>query len=264
MVSVRVPMFLPSRNGLHFTNTWPSEPNYTISILGQHVALGDASKGLCGGMTYTVNDLYQARLLPPPATVNPAEGTPLFDYIVARLTNSFDDADVTHYLSWIQMPDGDTFFGHGLAWHEINEEWPLIKRDLDSGLPSALGLVSGHQPPLVGFLTGIANLGACHQVLAWGYDLNGADLTIHVYDPDYLGDNNTIRLDIGNPTQAIPLMMSNNPPGHFRGFFRTHYQYHNPTTPVSGAFIGTVVTSPGIAAGGPISGLPPAAARAIP
>ncbi len=263
MVSVRVPMFLPSRNGLHFTNSWPSEPNYTIDILGENVTLGNASEGLCGGMAYTVNDLYQARLLPPPTTQNPAEGTPLFNYIVARLTNSFDPADVTHYLSWIQMSDGDTFLGHGVAWHEITEEWPTIKQDLDSGLPSALGLVSGQQPPFVGFLTGIENLGQCHQVLAWGYDLNGTDLTIHIYDPDYIGDDNTISLNIGNPTHATQLTMSNNPPGHFRGFFRTHYQYHNPTTPVSGAFIETVVTSPGITTGGPITGLPPVAAPAV-
>jgi len=262
MVSVRVPEFLPSRNGLHFTNSWPSEPNYNLSFLGQNVPLGNASKGLCGGMAYTVNDLYQARLLPPPATANPAEGTPLFNYIVARLTNSFDEADVTHYLQWIQLPDGDEFFEHGVAWHEITEEWPMIKQDLDSGVPSPLGLVSGHQPPLVGFLTGIQNLGDCHQVLAWGYDLNGSDLTIHIYDPDYLGDTNTISLNIGNPGSATPLTMSNNPPGHFRGFFRTHYQYHNPTTPVSGAYVETVVTSPGIATGGHIAGLPPAPAAA--
>jgi hypothetical protein len=264
MVSVRVPMFLPSRNGLQFTNSWPSEPNYSISVLGQTVTLGNASMGLCGGMAYTVNDLYQSGLLPAPVTVNPAEGTPLFNYIVARLTNSFDEADVTHYLSWIQMSDGDTFFGHGVAWHEITQEWPMIKQDLDSGLPSALGLVSGQQPPLVGFLAGLANLGSCHQVLAWGYDLDDdSDLTIHIYDPDYLGDGNTISLNIGNPANATPLCVSNNPPGHFRGFFRTNYEYHNPVTPVSGVLIETVVTSPGIATGGPIPGLPPAAAPAV-
>ncbi len=264
MVSVRVPMFLPSRNGLQFTNSWPAEPDYTINILGEHVTLGNASDGLCGGMAYTVNDLYQARLLPPRETANPAEGAPLFNYIVARLTNSFDEADVTHYLSWIQMSDGDSFFGHGVAWHEITEEWPMIKQDMDSGLPSALGLVAGQQPAFLGFLTGIENLSQCHQVLAWGYDLNGTDLTLHIYDPDYLGDDNTISLNIGDPTQATTLTMSNNPPGHFRGFFRTHYQYHNPTTPVSGAFIETVVTSPGIATGGPITGLPPVVAPAAP
>lgn len=256
MVSVRLPEFLPSSNGLHFTNSWPSEPNYTISLLGQKVTLGNASNGLCGGMAYTVADLYLARRLPPPDTANPAEGTPLFSYIVARLTNSFDEPDVTHYLSWIQMSDGDTLLGHGLAWHEITEEWPIIKKDLDSGVPSALGLVAGQQPPIVGFLTGISNLASCHQVLAWGYDLNGSELTIHIYDPDYLGDNNAISLNIGNPAHATPLTVTNYPPGRFRGFFRTHYQYHDPTTPVSGAFIETVVTSPGIATGGQITGLP--------
>ncbi len=255
MVSVRVPGFLPSRNGLHFTNSWPSEPNYTLNILGQKVTVGNASMGLCGGMAYTVNDLYRARQLPPPQTSNPAAGTPLFNYIVARLTNSFDAPDVTHYLSWIQLPDGDVLFEHGLAWHEINEEWPAVKRDLDAGLPSALGLVAGHQPPVVGFFSGIGNLSSCHQVLAWGYDLNGSDLTLHIYDPDNPGDNNTISLSIGNPSHPAPLTVSNWPPGRFRGFFRTNYQFHDPRKPVSGAFIETVVTSPGIATGGPIPGL---------
>jgi hypothetical protein len=251
--SVRVPMFRPTVNGLHFTNSWPSEPNYTISLLGENITLGNASKGLCGGMAYTVSDLYQTGLLPPPETVNPAEGTPLFNYIVARLTNSFDAADVTQYLSWIQMSDGDTFLDHGLAWHEITEEWPVIQNDLDSGVPSALGLVAGHQPPVVGFLTGIENLASCHQVLAWGYDLDGSSLTLHLYDPDYIGDSNMISLDIGNSAQAAPLTVSNYPPGRFRGFFRTRYQYHDPRTPVSGAFIETVVTSPGISGGGPLA-----------
>src|SRR6516164_2952590 len=80
MVSVRLPQFLPSRNGLHFPNSWPSEPNYTLSLLGQKVTLGNASNGLCGGMAYTVADLYLKRRLPPPDTVNPAAGTPLFNY----------------------------------------------------------------------------------------------------------------------------------------------------------------------------------------
>ena len=51
------------------------------------------------------------------------------------------------------------------------------------------------------------------------------------------------------------LTVSNWPPGRFRGFFRTNYQFHDPRTPVSGAFIETVVTSPGITTGGPIPGL---------
>jgi hypothetical protein len=56
--------------GVRLPEFWPSEPNYTISLLGQKVTLGNASNGLCGGMAYTVADLYLARRLPPPDTAN--------------------------------------------------------------------------------------------------------------------------------------------------------------------------------------------------
>jgi hypothetical protein len=256
MQRVRVPLFLPTRNGLHFSNdTWPSVPDYTFSVLGQTITLGNASNGLCGGMAYTVNDLFQTRLLPPADTINPATGTPLFTYIVARLTNSFDEPDVNQYLSWIQMSNHDTtvlgeVIAHGLAWHEITEEWPKVRSDLDSGRPSPLGLVHGQEPPTVGFFTGIQDLGGCHQVLAWGYDLDGTNLTIYIYDPDNFGNDNTITLDIGSPGQTTPISVSNFSNGFFRGFFHTHYEYHDPRTPASASFIGTVVSSPGITSPG--------------
>ncbi len=251
--SVRVLGFNPTTSGLHFTNSWPHGiPDYTFSVLGQTVKLGDASNGLCGGMAYTVRDLFQTGLLPPADTTQPAGGSALFNYIVARLTNSFDEDDVNQYLSWIQMTDNNTVLGNGLAWHEINEEWPKIKADLDANLLSPLGLVHGQEPPTVGFFTGIQDLGGCHQVVAWGYDLDGSSLKIFIYDPDFTGDNNTITLNIGNPDNTTPIAVSNWPSGTFRGFFKTHYSYHDPRTPASGAFIQTVVTSPGIGSAGPI------------
>ena len=55
------------------------------------LAIGDASNGLCGGMVYTVRDMFLTPDLPPvEATTPPAEGTPLFKYIVDRLLASFD------------------------------------------------------------------------------------------------------------------------------------------------------------------------------
>ena len=255
VLSRRVPLFLPSRNGLHFLWTCglPSQ-DYTLSVLGQKITIGNASNGLCGGTVYTVKDCFQTGLLPPSDTTNPADGTPLFNYIVARLTNSFDEADVNQYLSWIQMSDHDTALAHGLAWHEITEEWPKIQADLDSGVLSTLGLVHGQEPPTVGFFTGMQDLGQCHQVLAWGYDLDGTQLTIYIYDPDAPGDGNTITLDIGDPAHTTPITVSSEPSaGFYRGFFRTHYDYHDPRTPASGSFIGTVVTSPGISPAGTIA-----------
>jgi len=258
-LSVRVPGFLPTINGLHFTNSFPAGfgPDYTFKVLGQTITLGDASNGLCGGMVYTVKDLFDTGLLPPADTALPAEGSPLFNYLVARLTRSFDEDDVNQYLSWIQMSDHDTGLGgivvaHGLAWHEISEEWPKIKGDLDAGRLSPLGLVHGQEPPTVGFFTGMQDLGRCHQVLAWGYDLNGSSLTLRIYDPDSISDQNTITLDIGNPGHTTPISVSTWSEGSYRGFFRTHYAYHDPRRPVSAAFLVTVVNSPGITSAGPI------------
>ncbi len=148
VISVRVKCFKPSADGFQFVNRWqPGTPDYVVNILGQNVTIGSAANGLCGGMAFAVADIFQAGDFPPATTAPPAGGTPLFTYIVARLTNSFDWDDVNQYLSWIQMSDHDTGFdtpfGHvttarGLAWHEITEEWPKIKADLDGGSVSLL------------------------------------------------------------------------------------------------------------------------------
>ncbi len=106
--SSSVPGFLPTVNGLPFVNTWPPGPDYTFSVLGQNITRGAASNGLCGGMVYTVKDLFDTGLLPPAGSINPANGSALFNYLVARLTHSFDEPDVNQYLSWIQMSDHDT------------------------------------------------------------------------------------------------------------------------------------------------------------
>jgi hypothetical protein len=252
--SVRVLGFDPVNNGLHFVNSFPGGiPVYTFSVLGQTLKLGDASNGLCGGFVYTVKDCFDTGLLPPADKLAPAGGSPLFNYLVARLTNSFDESDVNQYLSWIQMTDSDTLLGSGISTHEINEEWPKIKADLDSNQVSPIGLVHGQEPPTIGFFTGFQDLGGCHQVLAWGYDLNGTALTIFIYDPDHTGSSNTITLDIAHPGSTTPIAVTGWPAGTFRGFFRTHYSYHDPRTPASGAFIETVVTSPGINSAGPVA-----------
>ena len=67
-----VPGFTASVDGLHFINSWPSEPDIVIDAgpLGK-VPIGDASNGLCGGMVYTVIDVFTASLPPIPDTQQP-------------------------------------------------------------------------------------------------------------------------------------------------------------------------------------------------
>jgi len=52
---------MPSANGFHFINSWPSEPDIVVNVpaLGR-VAVGDASNGLCGGMVFAVRDFFEA------------------------------------------------------------------------------------------------------------------------------------------------------------------------------------------------------------
>lgn len=229
--SVRVPNFLPSMSALHFSNQWKQgTPDVTINFpFVGNIALGDASNGLCGGFVYTVLDffLHNPRILMLPDRTPPASGTSLFNYLVQRLIDSFNlqlllASDGAKNIVWMMLPTHDTQTSwltsvHGLAFRMVNEEWPLIKADLDSGKPSPLDLVT-------------SSLGECHQVLAWGYDLDDAgNLTLFVYDcndPD--DDNSTISLNIGQTYHTIPLstpQITKNASGNptYRGFFRSHY-----------------------------------------
>src|SRR4051812_38791729 len=56
-----VPNFMPSINGLPFSNSWPPQPDIVVDVppFGQ-VAIGDASNGLCGGMVFTVRDVFES------------------------------------------------------------------------------------------------------------------------------------------------------------------------------------------------------------
>src|SRR5215813_4799655 len=202
--------FLPSKNGFYFANQFPQVPDITINVAGSVVAIGGADKGLCGGMVYAVRDFFEAGLPIPTVTQAPTSG-PLFDYIVARLFDSFDlfvfvgvagplDGPMTYlYLMQPTLPDHETLFSqwglapHGRAWLMINSEWPKIKGDIDSGLLSPLALVTikTFDP---------TQLGENHQVLAYGYDLKGSLLTLHVYDPNYPKDDTvTLALNLANP-----------------------------------------------------------------
>jgi hypothetical protein len=89
---------------------------------------------------------------------------------------------------------------HGRAYITINEQWPLIKADLDAGRlsPMALVLVKTHD---------VTQIGHNHQVLACGYDLSASqDLTIHIYDPNAPNDDNvTVTLNVASSlTPASP------------------------------------------------------------
>jgi len=240
-----VPGFRPSKLGLHFANNFPHVPHFTIPTGAVNVPIGDASNGLCGGMVFTVRDYFQAGVPPPETTTPPASG-PLYDHMVRRLYMSFElPYGPWRYLHLMNpdLPDHETDFSriglapHGRAWEMINISWPAIRATLDAGrlAPMALVQVKTHDP---------FQLGENHQILAYGYELDGNDLQIFVYDPNLADDDwVAITLNIGDP-QHTTLVSYSSPPGgdgHIWCFFPVGYTFWSPptTSQPAGAHWGT-------------------------
>ena len=186
--------FLPRRNGFHFNNSFAPRPDLILQTPFGNIAIGDASKGLCGGMAFAATDFFMAGQSIP-ADNTPPNGGPLFDYIVKRLFDSFNlPAGVVKYMDLMNplLPDHETDMSkaglapHGRAWRMIREEWPQIKADLDAGRPCPLGLVCVKTADFT-------KLGENHQVTAYDYELTGNDLKLYIYDPND-HDNNNIRM----------------------------------------------------------------------
>ena len=219
MISKRVPSFAPSTNGLHFANDFADEPLFRIGLGRASIPVGNAAKGLCGGMVFAVRDLFEHGRPPPPDRAPPRRGTALFAYLVGRLFSSFNlPMGPLRYWLWQILPAGDRFAVRGIAWRTIRGHWPKIRADLDAGRLSTLGLVRTRSfNPL--------DLGRNHQVLAFGYDLDEAtmSLAVRVYDPNHPGDDSAaLRLSLADPDGATAIEYEGGEDPVY-GFFRTGY-----------------------------------------
>ena len=180
---VRVPDFTPGHCGLAFANSFPSQPDVSVRVpVYGSVNIGDASNGVCGGMVFTVLDLRTFARPAFPDTEPPPADSPLFHYIVRRLIDSWDIPNgVLKYLSWMNTGDGDqsllSITRRGVWRRTLVDEWPKVQAALDAGQLCPLGLVTveSRNP---------GDLGHNHQVLAYGYDLDGTDLRLLILDPN--------------------------------------------------------------------------------
>ncbi|PGV48658.1 hypothetical protein [Bacillus sp. AFS037270] len=103
----------------------------------------------------------------------------------------------------------------------MKKEWPRIKNVLDNGKPSSLGLV--RVKSLNPF-----EIRRNHQVLAYGYDLNEHNLSIHIYDPNFPNDDQvTLSLNIGKPESTTSVFHSKSS-DQIYSFFRTDYKFIRP------------------------------------
>jgi hypothetical protein len=208
MASARVAGFLPSANGFRFANAFLPQPLFRLPPT--RLGIGNASRGLCGGMVFAARDYFE-RGSPTPDDRHPPDlGSPLFGYLVRRLFDSFDlPWGPPRYYRWMAAADG------AVMRHTVGCQWARVRRELDAGRLAALGLIRPRsRNPL--------RLGENHQVLAWGYGLDEASgsLLIAIYDPNHAGrDDVTLALNLREP--AGILSATGEP---FRGFFHTPYR----------------------------------------
>jgi hypothetical protein len=234
MPGVRVPGFLPSINGFAFPNAWPSNPIRQFR-LGNIATLniGDAANGLCGGMTFTAADLHHAGLVPG-AEPQPPAGSDRYTYIVERQIASFDDgrlplrfydlmkpARPDREPGWAQLLGLVGIDRHSRTWTMVRVEWPRIRRALDEGRLSMLGLVRiVSADPL--------QLSLNHQVLAYGYDQEGSVVTLRICDPNWPRDDGvTLGFDTADPGGSI-LPTWSKPDARPVSFFMAPYEPRDP------------------------------------
>ena len=205
-----VPGFLPSANGFHFANAWPSGPTLKFGPLDPRwIGIGDAKDGLCGGMVYTVGDLFVAGVAPPVDLEPFANGSPRFKSIVRRQVQSLD---------WMRLPlqfYRRSAFGGSLGTDRIKatfeREWPKIRREIDEGRVAMLGLirVSGKNP---------FRLTGNHQVIAYGYAEDGRGVTLRIYDPNW-PDNDNVTADLRLDEALRPTSLASSTGEPLLGYF---------------------------------------------
>jgi len=236
MASVRVGDFRPSVHGFHFPNAFARDPIRRFQ-LGSVATLdiGDVANGLCGGMSYTARDLWEHSVRPPADPAPPARGNPRFEYLVNRQIDSFDNGLVPLRFFKLMDPNRPARepwwaellgrFGidrHSRTWVMVNVEWPAIRRDLDGGSLATLGLVK-----VVSLDPN--KLGLNHQVVAYGYDLEGTVVTLRICDPNFADDETvTLSFDTADPRASISTSWSR-PPDLVFCFFRAPYEKKDPT-----------------------------------
>jgi hypothetical protein len=209
-----VPGFLPSTHGLHYANAWPSGPTVKFGPIDPRIiGVGDAKNGLCGGMCYTVRDLFEANVAVPPDRTPPDNGSPRFNSIVRRQVQSLDFLRLPVRF-WVKSALGGSL-GGDRASTTYDHEWPAIRREIDEGRLANVGLirVAAFNP---------FKLTSNHQVIAYGYAEDGRGVTLRFYDPNHPDrDDVTATIHLDPALRPTAIEQSTGEP--LLGFFSYRY-----------------------------------------
>jgi hypothetical protein len=190
VTSHAVPNFLPSEDGLHFPNSYPSGPTVRIGPLDPRlIGVGDASMGLCGGMCFFVRRKFKASQPVPTQTTVPDNGSDLFKQLVREQVRSLRLGLVPVRFWRVSAMDEAA-----RKQYTRDTAWPAIRRSLDGNSLTQIGLIrqTARNPfKLIGN----------HQVLAYGYEIgDDASIRVRIYDPNHpKKDNVWVPMDGSGP-----------------------------------------------------------------
>jgi hypothetical protein len=196
------PAFAASVHGFRFHNSFRGSPLPPALAQGTsplaaavREALAGAELpdryGLCGGMSAAAGDYYLAGVPIPTEATPPAQGTPLYEYLYQRQTDSLGPsaAMALKFWKWMHLP---TEAAEGESTQGLTaREWPTILARLGAVGVTPVGLV---------YVRGARNRTADesrpgdlwdnHQVLAIGCEEKTTGVVhIRVYDPNYPGND---------------------------------------------------------------------------
>lgn len=179
--------FLPSTHALRFPNQFPPGPTVRLGFLDPRLlGFGDAAHGLCGGMCVFVRRRFENGQAVPEASTVPANGSELFRSLVREQLRSLRVGRVPVRF-WRMAAASPAARSARTRFRE----WPPIQAAIDDGRLAVVGLIRVHgRNPL--------RLTGNHQVLAYGYELDGAAIRLRVYDPNWPG-RDTVTVPVDQP-----------------------------------------------------------------
>lgn len=219
--------FRPSKHGFHFVNRFEPGPTARFGLFDPRmIAMGSPSFGLCGGMALTVRDMYERQIDPPPDRDVPANGSRPFRALVRRQVQSLDwfRLPLRFYMLSALHPSTPTWWSRALGRPSIGDvvldkEWPAIRDEIDGGHLAMVGLIRGESfNPF--------KLTLNHQVLAYGYRVDAARVTLRIYDPNH-PDRDDVEARM-NLVDGRPTTFESSTGEPLRGFFLAPYEWAEP------------------------------------
>lgn len=207
--------FSAQDHGFRFVNSFEFSLEFDLPFASP-IDLGNIIYGLCGGMCFAALDYFHAgRPIPDEATIPPT-GSGLHRYLWQRQLDSLSlPVGPLKVIEWMLREDED--LGRQIARSELRK----LRTRLDRGDPAVLVLIRAH---------GVANPTHNHQAVAVAYGLDETPtakrVTIHLYDPNYPGEEPRLTMDLKRPGLGIHAQQSSGDP--FRGFFVLDYRRKTP------------------------------------